>query len=338
MAITDDHVQATRSGAFAAGRRDVGPTRPPRDLQQTFRLLLATIWLLDAVLQLQPFMFTPGANGFSGMLSGVASGNPEWFHQVVTWNSSIVYHEPILTDALFAGIQFVIAFGIIFKRSCKPALVLSIVWALGVWWFGESAGEIFQGGASPFGGGPGGVLFYALLAVLLWPSAGSDRPFVAARTVGVERAKIIWAVVWGILAVLCLIGSGRSAQALHDLIAGMNSGEPGWLASIDRASEALMLHHGTAMAILLAVVCVLVAVGVFMAPQVAQGAVVLAVVVFALIWVAVQNFGGILAGGATDPNSGLLVVLLALTYWPLTTPSTSTAGGAAGRSLTAEGA
>ena len=44
----------------------------------------------------------------------------------------------------------------------------------------------------------------------------------------------------------------------------------------------------------------------------------LAIVVFALIWLAVQNFGGILAGGATDPNSGLLVILLALLYWPLT--------------------
>jgi hypothetical protein len=41
------------------------------------------------------------------------------------------------------------------------------------------------------------------------------------------------------------------------------------------------------------------------------------VVVFALIWVAVQNFGGILAGGATDPNSGLPIILIALLYWPL---------------------
>ena len=45
-----------------------------------------------------------------------------------------------------------------------------------------------------------------------------------------------------------------------------------------------------------------------------------ATAVFAVIWVAVQDFGGILAGGATDPNSGLLVILLALIYWPLTAP------------------
>jgi hypothetical protein len=33
-------------------------------------------------------------------------------------------------------------------------------------------------------------------------------------------------------------------------------------------------------------------------------------------WVFVQALGGILATGATDPNSGPLLVLLALSYWP----------------------
>ena len=211
-------------------------------------------------------MFTRGSSGFSGMLNGLASGNPGIVYHSVTWNASNVYHQPILSNAIFASIQFLIAFGIVYKRTCKPALALSIVWALGVWWFGESAGEIFQGGATPFGGGPGGVLFYAVLAVLLWPSEGSDRPFVAARTVGLTAARAIWAVVWGVLAILSLVGSGRSPQALHDLVAGVDNGQPGWLAHIDRSSESLFLHHGTTMAILLAVVCVVVAAGVFAPP------------------------------------------------------------------------
>ena len=42
----------------------------------------------------------------------------------------------------------------------------------------------------------------------------------------------------------------------------------------------------------------------------------LAVVVALVIWVVGQAFGVILAGGATDPNSGPLLVLLALAYWP----------------------
>ena len=61
----------------------------------------------------------------------------------------------------------------------------------------------------------------------------------------------------------------------------------------------------------------MVAVGVFLPPAVTQVTLVVAMVVFAAIWVAVQNFGGILAGGATDPNSGLPVLLFTLVYWPL---------------------
>jgi hypothetical protein len=313
--------------AAGAGTRPSAPatSRPPKDLQRTFRLILATVWLLDAALQLQPFMFTRGRDGFSGMLNGVAVGNPVIVHGAVTWIASNIYQRPILNNTIFASIQLIIAFGIVYKRTCKPALVLSIVWAFGVWWFGEAAGELFRGGATPYGGGPGGVLFYAVLAVLLWPSEGSDKPFVAARTVGVNAAKATWAVVWGLLALLSLVGSARSPQALRDLVADSNSGQPGWLAHINGSVESLFLHHGTTMAVLLAVVCVIVAAGVFVPSEVRQFTLVLAIVVFALIWVAVQDVGGILAGGATDPNSGLLVIVLALIYWPLTdTRSTRT--------------
>ncbi len=39
--------------------------------------------------------------------------------------------------------------------------------------------------------------------------------------------------------------------------------------------------------------------------------------VAAFIWVFGEAFGQILTGGATDPNSGPLLALLALAYWPL---------------------
>jgi len=292
--------------------------RPPRDLQRTFQLLLATIWLFDAVLQLQPFMFTKGADGFSGMLKGLADGNPAWVADTIRWNASIVAHQPILTNAAFAGIQFLIAFGIGYRRTTKYALGLSIAWALGVWWFGEGAGGIFQGGATPFGGGPGGVLFYAVLAVLLWPSDGDGRPFVAAQSIGVLAAKVIWIVWWALLAVLSVVGAGRSPQALHDLIDGMMAGEPGWLAHIDRVSEGFMLHHGTAAAIWLAVLCVAIAISVLLPAPVARVILVIGITVFFLIWIGVQNLGGILVGGATDPNSGPVAILLLLMYWPRT--------------------
>jgi len=302
----------------------------PRDLQRTFQLVLATVWLLDAVLQLQPFMFTRGSNGFSGMLNNLAAGNPGWVAHSITWNASNVYHNPVVSNSVFALVQFLIGFGIVWKRSLKPALALSIVWSLGVWWFGEGLGNIAHGGATPFGGGPGAVLFYALLAVLLWPSEGSDLPFVAARTVGVMAAKAIWAVVWGVLALLAVVGSGRSPQALHDLVAAY-TGQPGWLGRIDRATASMFLHHGMTAAILLAVVCAVVAVGVFLPPQFTKVTLAAGIVTFVFIWVATENFGGILAGGATDPNSGPPVIILTLTYWPLTLARNAATAGCRAR-------
>ncbi len=242
MSITDVRTGDAPAAVIDSRAVTSSSVEQPRDLQRTFQLVLATVWLLDAVLQLQPFMFTRGSNGFSAMLHNVAAGNPGWVAHSITWNASNVNHNPILGNSIFAFAQFLIGFGIVWKRSLKPALALSIVWSLGVWWFGEGLGNILHGGATPFGGGPGAVLFYAVLAVLLWPCEGSDRPFVAARSVGVTAAKVIWVLVWGLLALLAVVGSGRSPEALHDLVTAY-TGQPGWLAHIDRATASMFLHR-----------------------------------------------------------------------------------------------
>jgi hypothetical protein len=66
----------------------------------------------------------------------------------------------------------------------------------------------------------------------------------------------------------------------------------------------------------LAVALVIIAVGVYLPPPVMRATLVLAVVVAAVIWVFGEAFGEIMAGGATDVNSGPLLALLALSYWP----------------------
>jgi hypothetical protein len=56
--------------------------------------------------------------------------------------------------------------------------------------------------------------------------------------------------------------------------------------------------------------------------------------VAAVIWVFGEAFGAILAGGATDVNSGPLLALLALAYWPRRTspamPASTTVPATAG--------
>jgi len=197
------------------------------------------------------------------------------------------------------------------------ALAASIAWSLGVWWFGEGLGMVLTGDASPVNGAPGAVILYALLAVLLWPAdRPAPAPFVAARAVGAPVARALWLVLWLSLAYFALLPGNRAPQALHDMIAGMTDGEPGWLAALDRGAASLVAHQGLAASIVLAAALAIVAVGVYLPAPAARGTLGLAIVVAAVIWVFGEAFGEIAAGGATDPNSGPLLALLALCYWP----------------------
>ena len=99
----------------------------------------------------------------------------------------------------------------------------------------------------------------------------------------------------------------------------MTSGEPGWLAALDKHAAALVGDSGLAASVVLAVAIIVIALGVFLPPPAAKATLVLAIVVAAVIWVVGEAFGTILTGGGTDPNSGPLLALLALAYWPLAT-------------------
>jgi hypothetical protein len=289
--------------------------RAAPDARRLLQLALAGIWLLDGVLQYQAFMFS---KGFSDMLAGTASGNPRIVASPITWDATLVGHHAVLLNALFATIQLLLGIGIAWRPTVRVALAASIAWSLGVWWFGEGLGMVLTGDVSPVNGAPGAVILYALLAVLLWPAdrPGKPAPFTAARAVGAPVARALWLVLWLSLAYFALLPPNRAPQALHDMIAGMEDGEPGWLAALDRGAASLVAHQGLAASTVLAVALVIIAVGVCLPAPAARGTLVLALVVAVAIWVFGEAFGEIMAGGATDPNSGPLLALLALCYWP----------------------
>jgi hypothetical protein len=252
------------------------------------------------------------------MLAGTADGNPAVIAKPITWNASLVDHHIVLLNAIFATIQLLLGLGIAFRPTVRVALGASILWALGVWWFGEGLGGVLSGAASPLNGAPGAVIIYALLAVLLWPA---DRevpaPFTAARAVGAHAARALWAVLWLSLAYFALTPGNRAPAGVSGMIADMEGGEPVWLQDLQKGAASLIGSDGLAASVVLAAALVLIAAGVYLPARIAKAALVLAIVVAAFIWVFAQAFGGILAGGATDVNSGPLLALLALAYWPL---------------------
>ena len=291
---------------------------PGTDARRVLQLLLAATWLLDGLLQYQSFMYT---QAFGQMIGGTAAGNPGVIADPIRWNAALVAHHLVLLNTVFATVQLLLGLGIAYRPAVRVALAASIAWSLGVWWFGEGLGGVLSGGASPVSGGPGAVILYALLAVLLWPAGrpGVTAPSVAFRAVGAPAARLLWLVLWGSLAYFALTPANRAPQALHDMIVSMTGGEPGWVTWLESQAAAVLAHQGLTASIVLAVALIAIAAGVFLPPPLARSALILALVVAAFIWVFGEAFGQILAGGATDPNSAPLLALLALAYWPRAT-------------------
>ena len=298
--------------------RDGATASPGTDARRVLQLLLAATWLMDGMLQYQSVMYT---KAFGQMLGGTAAGNPGIVARSISWNAALVTHHLVLLNTVFATIQLLLGLGIAYRPTVRLALAASIAWSLAVWWFGEGLGGVLSGGASPVSGGPGAVILYALLAVLLWPAdrPGVTAPSVAFRAVGAPVARLLWLVLWGSLAYFALTPANRAPQALHDVIVSMAGGEPSWLAGLEKHAAEVLAQQGLIASIVLAVALIAIAVGIFLPPPLARSALILALVVAAFIWVFGEAFGQILAGGATDPNSAPLLALVALAYWPLAT-------------------
>jgi hypothetical protein len=299
-----------------------------RGARRGLQVALGVVWLLDAVLQLQPYMF---GRAFVGMVLEPASmGNPAVIAGPAMWADRLISHDVAAWNTAFALIQLAIAAGLLWRPAVKAALAGSVVWSLAIWWLGEGLGGVLTGTASPVTGAPGAVILYALIAVLLWPRVSrwpqvSRWPRVsrggapAAGGLAAGRwGKAAWLVLWGSFAYFILQPAVRAPRALHDTLAGHAAGEPGWLAALDRAAAAAAGSHGLVISVVLAVVFVVIAAGIFF-PATVRPALILAGVAGLAFWVAGQNFGAVLTGTATDPNTGLLLVLLAAAYWPVRT-------------------
>jgi hypothetical protein len=299
--------------AWAADRQSAGPRR-------WLQVALGLVWVLDAALQFQPYMFTKGF--VTQILEPAGMGSPALVSDSIMGTSQVMLAHVAIFNALFATIQLALGLGLLWRRTSRAALAASIVWALSVWWLGEGLGGLLTGSASPVTGAPGAALLYAVIAVLAWPARDTAAGSVAAASVAggsrlrLRGAQALWAVLWASFAYLILQAPNRAAGALHDTLAGLASGEPGWIAAMDRGAAGIAGSGGIAISIVLAVVFLVIAAGVFI-PAAARPVLIVAAVTALVMWVVGQDFGGILTGRGTDPSSGPLLILLAAAFWPL---------------------
>lgn len=144
--VTPPAGAATSDGGDAATDRSWG--LPLVRWRRTLLWALGLLWLLDAALQFQPYMFT-GAFPRE-VIRPTAEGNPGWVHGPVEWSATLMAHHIVVLNAVFATVQLLIALGLFWHRTVKPALSASIVWALLVWWLGEGLGGILTGRCRPW--------------------------------------------------------------------------------------------------------------------------------------------------------------------------------------------
>jgi hypothetical protein len=304
---------STSTAGPMVGRRDVHGSVTDRlrayfwsDSTRRVQTVLGLIWLLDGGLQFQGFMYS---RGFVQMIAGGAAGQPGWLHDSILWSARMANGDLTVWNTLFALTQVGLGVGLLYRPLVKPTLAASFAWVLVVWWFGEAFGMLFMDMAQPLTGAPGGVLMYALIGLLAWPNG---RP---GGLLGIRGARTMWAVLWIGMAWLWLLAPSSSANATS----GALSGTPSGIGPLDHLQNSLAsAAAGNGLVIALVLAAVSAAIGITVAADWhAREFLIAAIVLNVVYWVIPQGLGGLFAGGATDPNSGPLFVLLACAMYPL---------------------
>jgi len=293
-------------------------TAPGRVTARSIQIGLGLIWLCDGLLQLQPKMF--GTGFADGVILPSAQGQPAVVAGAIGHVAHLMSTQPVLTDLTFAGIQLLLGAGLLIRQTVKPALVLSFVWALGVWTLGEGFGGLLNGTSMPLTGAPGAALLYLAIGVLVWPkrtarAVDTSRSAAAEGPLREGGGIALWALVWFAFGILWLLPSSSNTGAISSALTGAAAGEPGWLAHLQLSVAHSLAGGGSSVALVAAFLSFAIAAGPVLFRR--SGIFFIAGAAMAMdFWVLGQGFGQIFTGMGTDPNTGPLLVLLALAVYP----------------------
>jgi len=232
-------------------------------------------------------------------------------------------------NLLISVVQILLGLGFLLlpDRWVKEVVIASIVWAFIVWYGGEGMSMLLTGQASILSGAPGAVLLYPLLGLAVYPRKKSDaatkRTTRKAGDDGLlsrKALRYILAGFWFFAALLQLQPNwwqqGQISQSIGAMVGqgGLNTVvvDP-LLQQVSNATANIEVPLN------IALIVVFLAIGlglVVVKDEHVRPFLIASIVVSTLFWYFSQAFGMILTGMATDFNSGLLVVVMALACWP----------------------
>jgi hypothetical protein len=302
-------VNAAAAGTRAGGR----PLVSARGVQ----VALGVIWLLDGLFQFKSFMFTHAI--VTEVFEPAIHGQPAFIGDPMRTFAAFYGRDLTLWNSLSGELQVAIGLGLMYgKQLVKPALAVSFAWAIVVWWFGEGFGGLTSNTLpAPLMGAPGAVLLYAIIGLLVWPTDRSEgRSPAALGPLGDRGGLYFWSGLWVLSAGLWLANVNRAKEATHGMITEMAAASPHWLAKIQDSLAKHTVGHGTTIAVVLAIVSLAVAVGVW--TPLRWSALAIGIVLSLAYWLYGQDIGGpFWVESATDVNAGPLFVLLAAALFPV---------------------
>lgn len=295
--------------------------------RKALQRVLGLLWLIDGLLQLQPQMFT--MNMVNGVMRPMLQGQPGLVEPSLQFIVNQTTLHLIEVNLLITAVQVALGLGFLFLpvRWVKDLVIASVVWAFIVWFGGEGMSMLFTGQGSILSGAPGAVLLYPLLGLAIWPRKQSDADTKAVtRKVGddglLSRHVLRWVLsgFWFFAALLQLQPywwqPGQISQAIGAMV-----GQGGLNTVLVDPVLTLLSNATTDIEIPLNIVLIVVflALGISLAvvkQEQLRPFLIASIVVSVLFWYFSQAFGMILTGMATDFNSGLVLVVIALAVWP----------------------
>ena len=302
-------------------RRGAGagePVPPEPTGRRVLRLSLGGLWIVDGLLQAQPAMpssFIPQT------IAPALAEAPDWLFRIVDPFSRLWLQHPVAADAVTVWIQIGLGLAVLVGgvgRLARSVLLASAAWAAFVWVVGELVGGLTDPQASWLTGAPGAALFYVVASlVLMLPSRTWDA---GSAGLWLRRAVGATFVLGAVLQAIPRAGFWTPTGLFNVFSSTAIGGVPGAAAApIQAAATAVPAHAGLANAVLVSVLAFVgfgLLLGVF-----PRTMIVAAIVTCAFGWWFGQGLG-VFGGSATDPNSGLVSILLLLSAWPW--PSTET--------------
>lgn len=274
-------------------------------IPNTIRLVLGILWIVDGVLQFQPEM----PYGFLSVVIGpsiqaINNAGIERF-LMIAYNTWLLH--PFQVDALSGALQIFIGASYLSNRSAKALKyisIISIIWAIVIWIFGEGFGGIPESGVSLLTGFPGSALIYIILAV----------PYVSARFNSIKFLQKYFiysvSVIFFIGAVLQLIPGNTfwtKGQLSYDIYMNINQqGENPVVYYILNHTYVYLLFRESYINMFMFLLMLAAALLIILYHK---AGLVLAMVFTGITWVLFQDMG-IYILPATDPNTGLPLLLL----------------------------